>query len=92
MSRSASLGINLVLTMLEVNGHDLPSGKDLYEIVELAQSVENDYIGSPCGNLDQVMILYARDGYGTHFIPSKGLSDKEPRGGIVTYIPLGGGT
>ena len=47
--------------------------------MELAQSVENDYIGSPCGNLDQVMILYARDGYGTHFVPSKGCSDKEPR-------------
>ena len=92
MSRSASLGINLVLTTMEVNGHEIPSGKDRYEIVELAQSVENDYIGSPCGNLDQVMILYARDGYGTHFVPSKGCSDKEPRGGTVTYIPLGGGT
>ena len=91
MSRSASLGINLVITMLEVNGHVVPSGKDRYEIVELAQSVENAYIGSPCGNLDQVMILYARDGYGTHFVPSKGISDKEPRGGTVTYIPLGGG-
>lgn len=90
MSRSASLTLNLVLTTLEVNGHAIPSGDDRYAIVELAQKVENDYIGSPCGNLDQVMILYARDGFGTHFIPSKGRKG-EPRGGTVRYVPLGGG-
>lgn len=86
MSRSASLSINLVLTMLEVNGHVIDD-KDRYRIVELAQMVENDYIGSPCGNLDQVMILYAKAGFGTHFIPAK----RGKRGGEVRYVPLGGG-
>lgn len=90
MSRSASLSLNLVLTMLEVNGLTIPSGKSKYDIVELAQKVENEYIGSPCGNLDQVMILYAREGFGTHFVPSKGGAD-EPKGGTVHYVPLGGG-
>jgi len=90
MSRSASLSINLVLTTLEINGIPEPSGTSRYEIVELAQKIENDYIGSPCGNLDQVMILYAKAGFGTHFIPSKG-GVGEPRGGTVKYVPLGGG-
>ena len=38
-------------------------------MVELAQKVENDYIGSPCGQLDQIMIYYAKAGMG-HAPPS----------------------
>jgi len=30
----------------------------------MAQAVENDYIGSPSGNLDQIMIYFARGGMG----------------------------
>jgi galactokinase len=77
MSRSASLSINLVLTMLEVNGIREDDGM---KIVDLAQAVENDYIGSPCGKLDQVMIYFAREGQGTHYHPG----DRS-----VTYVPLG---
>jgi len=40
------------------------------KIVDLAQAVENEYIGSPCGKLDQIMILFARDGMGTHYRPA----------------------
>ena len=36
------------------------AGAKSFEIVLLAQAVENDYIGSPCGLLDQIMIYYAR--------------------------------
>lgn len=79
MSRSASLTLNLILTCLEVNGIEVNDGM---RIVDLAQAVENDYIGSPCGKLDQIMILFARDGMGTHY---------RPKTRSVEHVPLGGG-
>lgn len=66
MSRSASLCLNLIESILEVNGYYDVAGM---EIVNLAQSVEVDYIGSPCGKLDQVMIYFAKAGKGTYFNP-----------------------
>lgn len=66
MSRSASLSLNLILSVLDANGIDEP---DQMRIVDLAQAVENQYIGSPCGKLDQIMILFAKEGTGTHYIP-----------------------
>lgn len=77
MSRSASITVNLVLTFFEVNGLE---PRYPMEVVDLAQAVENEYIGSPCGKLDQIMIYFARDGYGTHY---------NPRTDEVNYIPLG---
>ena len=67
MSRSASLSLNLILTLLEVNGLAEPDGM---RVVELTQAVENDYIGSPCGNLDQIMIYFAKANAGTHYRPA----------------------
>jgi galactokinase len=79
MSRSASLTLNLILSVLDVNGiHE----SDSMKIVDLAQAVENDYIGSPCGKLDQIMILFAKEGMGTHYRPS----DRS-----ISYVPLGKG-
>ena len=77
MSRSASLSVNLVLTMLELNQIEL---SDDFQVVKLAQQVENEYIGSPCGLLDQIMIYYARDGMGTHY---------DPATNKISYIPMG---
>ncbi|MHC4123143.1 MAG: GHMP family kinase ATP-binding protein, partial [Planctomycetota bacterium] len=48
MSRSASLTLNLILSILDVNGMEI---EDKFKIVDMAQAVENDYIGSPCGQL-----------------------------------------
>jgi len=79
MSRSASLALNLILTMLDVNELNID---DQLEIVDLAQAVENDYIGSPCGKLDQIMILFAKEGMGTHY---------NPTARTIDYIPLGEG-
>jgi galactokinase len=79
MSRSASLTLNLLLSLAEVNGIDLAPEM---RVVDLAQAVENDYIGSPCGNLDQIMILFAREGMGTHYNPS----DRS-----IRHVPLGAG-
>ena len=77
MSRSASLCLNLILTMLEVN--EL-SEEDGFKVVKLAQQVENDYIGSPCGILDQTMIYFAKAGQGTYY---------DPAAGTIKYVPLG---
>eukprot|EP01061_Rhynchopus_euleeides_P038019 TRINITY_DN65370_c0_g1_i1.p1 TRINITY_DN65370_c0_g1~~TRINITY_DN65370_c0_g1_i1.p1 ORF type:complete len:462 (+),score=136.74 TRINITY_DN65370_c0_g1_i1:47-1387(+) len=85
MSRSASLSINLVLTLMEINRLQpkrtpLNSDGRSYEIVELAREVETQYIGSPSGNLDQIMIYYAKAGLGTHYLPQTN---------EVRYVPLG---
>jgi galactokinase len=77
MSRSASLTLNLILSLLEANQLSID---DPMETARLAQQVENDYVGSPCGLLDQVMILFARAGAGTHF---------NQRDSTVRYVPLG---
>ncbi|CAJ1359680.1 unnamed protein product [Effrenium voratum] len=78
MSRSASLVLNLMLTMLDINKKSLPEGD--FRVVQMAQQVENDYIGTPCGNLDQIMIYYAKDGMGTRY---------NPKTNKVSYVPLG---
>jgi len=77
MSRSASLTLNLILSLLDANGVAID---DPLRIVDLAQAVENDYIGSPCGQLDQIMILFAKEGMGTHY---------NPKDRSVSYVPLG---
>ena len=77
MSRSASLCLNLILTFLEVNEIKVT---DEMKIIEMAQAVENDYIGSPSGNLDQIMIYFARDGLGTHY---------DPKTRSIRYVPIG---
>jgi len=79
MSRSASLSLNLILSLFDVNNIEL---EDKMDIVDLAQAVENDYIGSPCGKLDQIMILFACEGMGTYYNPAKR---------SVDYVPLGKG-
>jgi galactokinase len=77
MSRSASLCLNLILTFLKVNRITV---SDEMKIIDIAQAVENDYIGSPSGNLDQIMIYFARDGMGTHY---------DPKTHAIRHVPLG---
>ncbi|MCF7838109.1 MAG: hypothetical protein K9N49_05720, partial [Candidatus Marinimicrobia bacterium] len=77
MSRSASLTLNLLRALLTANG--LWPQPDM-QVVDWAQAVETDYIGSPCGNLDQVMIQFARAGMATHYRPAER---------SVRHIPLG---
>jgi galactokinase len=79
MSRSASLTLNLILSILDANGIEL---EDKFKIVDMAQAVENGYIGSPCGQLDQIMILFARKDMGTHY---------NPKTRSIDYVPLGAG-
>jgi galactokinase len=79
MSRSASLSLNLILSLFDANNIEI---EDKMHIVDLAQAVENDYIGSPCGQLDQIMIMFAREGMGTYYNPTKRTID---------YVPIGSG-
>ena len=79
MSRSASLSLNLIISMLDASGI---VEQDEMKIVDMAQMVENDYIGSPCGKLDQIMIMFAKEGKGTHYKPA----DRS-----ISYVPLGAG-
>lgn len=104
MSRSASLCINLIVSLFDANGVEVPSLKcqvssaedgtsklqtsnsklqTPMQIVDLAQAVENDYIGSPCGKLDQTMVLFAREGMGTYY---------NPKDRSIEYVPIGKGT
>jgi galactokinase len=108
MSRSASLCINLILSLFDVNEIEVPSVKcqvsslkkegsnvptsrlqtsnfkleTPLQIVDLAQAVENDYIGSPCGKLDQTMVLFAKEGMGTYY---------NPKDRSIEYVPIGQG-
>jgi galactokinase len=77
MSRSASLSINLILSLMDVNGIAV---EDDMKIIDMAQAVENDYIGSPCGQLDQIMVYFAKEGMGTHY---------NPKDRSIKYVPLG---
>jgi galactokinase len=79
MSRSASLCINLILSLFDVNSIEV---EQQVQIVDLAQAVENDYIGSPCGKLDQTMILFAKEGMGTYY---------NPKDRSIEYVPIGKG-
>jgi galactokinase len=93
MSRSASLCVNLILSLFDVNDieiedrtpSDSRAGRPRHEkvqIVDLAQAVENDYIGSPCGKLDQTMVLFAKEGMGTYY---------NPKDRSIEYVPIGKG-
>jgi len=77
MSRSASLTLNLILSLLAANNIKIEDGM---KIVDTAQAVENDYVGSPCGKLDQIMIYFAKEGKGTHY---------NPKDRSIKYVPLG---
>jgi galactokinase len=79
MSRSASLCNNLILSLFDANGIEI---EDKNTIVDLAQAVENDYIGSPCGKLDQTMIIFAREGMATYY---------NPKDRSIDYVPIGAG-
>lgn len=50
-------------------------------MVCLAQMVETNYIGSPYGKLDQIMIYYAKADTGIYFNPNKGTIDHIPSRG-----------
>ncbi|NLH43581.1 MAG: hypothetical protein GX448_17215, partial [Planctomycetes bacterium] len=69
----------LILSLFDANGIEV---KKQVQIVDLAQAVENDYIGSPCGKLDQTMVLFAKEGMGTYY---------NPKDRSIEYVPIGKG-
>ncbi len=79
MSRSASLCNNLILSLYEANEINV---ENKLTNVDLAQAIENDYICSPCGKLDQSMVLFAREGMATYY---------NPKDRSIDYVPIGAG-
>lgn len=59
LSSSASVEVASALAMLAVAGRTLPPG----ELAMLCRSAENDYVGSPCGIMDQFVIVAAKAGH-----------------------------
>lgn len=57
LSRSASLSLNLLYSILEVNGI---TDIDKFKLIDMAQELENEYIKSPCGKLDMAMIAFGK--------------------------------
>ena len=98
MSRSASLTINLLLSVLDANGVQhlsidecAPTVRDPacryidpMRVVDLSQAVENKFIGSPCGNLDQVMIMFGKAGCATRYDPATRRATHVTYGGAAT--------
>ncbi len=80
LSRSAALLVNFSLSLLSANGRDDIHANNPFEIVEMAQAAEHSY-GSPCGQLDQIMILFAKERSGTYY---------NPKTKAIRYIPFGG--
>lgn len=62
MSRSAALSIALLLALCE---HPQRAASDRMRLARMAQQVENDHLGSPCGILDPLMIACAQSGRAT---------------------------
>ena len=70
MSRSASLTVNLICSVCAAQPSADAAAPAPMRVAELSQAVENDYIGAPCGCLDQVMIVFAQAGCATRFDPA----------------------
>jgi len=56
VSSSAALIVASLRAVLELNESDQEQAPDLTMIARWAQSVENDYIGVPCGIMDQIAV------------------------------------
>ncbi len=59
LSSSASVEVASALAMLAVAGQALPPG----ELAMLCRNAENEYVGSPCGIMDQFVIVAAKAGH-----------------------------
>lgn len=62
MSRSAALSIGLLLALC---ADPELAASDRLRLSQMAQQVENDHVGSPCGILDPTMIAFAQAGRAT---------------------------
>ena len=78
MSRSAALSIALLLTFAAEPRALLA---DRMELARMAQAIENEHLGSPCGILDPLVIAHAHRGAAVRY---------QPDGHRVTHIPWGG--
>ncbi len=59
LSSSASVEVASALALLAISGQTLPAA----EIATLCRDAENQYVGSPCGIMDQFVIVGAKAGH-----------------------------
>ena len=59
LSSSASVEVATAYALLSIAGHPMP----LEDVAVLCRAAENDYVGSPCGIMDQFAITAARAGH-----------------------------
>ncbi len=76
LSRSASLSLNLIYSILEVNGI---TEIDQFKLIDMAQELENEYIKSPCGKLDMAMIVFGKKDHAALYSQKKK---------SVYYVPI----
>jgi galactokinase len=74
LSSSAALECAVTLGLASVFGHDVP----LEDIARLAQRAENDYVGIPCGLMDQMASSVCRAGHVLFFDVGAGTMENIP--------------
>ncbi len=57
LSSSAALEVAIAKGMLELHGYEI----DPLKLAELCQKAENEFVGSPCGLLDQASVVFAKE-------------------------------
>lgn len=63
LSSSAALECSVALAATELYGHHIPR----LELAEIAQRAENEYVGMPCGLMDQMVAMMGQDGHVVQF-------------------------
>ncbi|WP_022872994.1 galactokinase [Nesterenkonia alba] len=63
LSSSAALECSTGLAVAELNGHDVAP----LTLAQIAQRAENDFVGMPCGLMDQMIAMLGREGHVVQF-------------------------
>ncbi|RJQ82336.1 galactokinase [Pseudonocardiaceae bacterium YIM PH 21723] len=74
LSSSAALECVVALTLTGLAGVELPLG----ELARIAQRAENDFVGVPCGILDQTASLSCTDGHALFYDVRSGQAEQVP--------------
>lgn len=74
LSSSAALECAVGAVAADISGRPIPPA----DLARLAQSAENDYVGVPCGLLDQMAACMCRAGHALFFDTASGMMDHIP--------------
>lgn len=77
LSSSAALECAVACAVAELSGHQIAP----LELATIAQRAENEYVGMPCGLMDQMVSMVAHEGYAVLF---------DTRSQQVQHVPFAG--